>query len=202
MYKSVCYTNKQAISTISSLYLQGELHLDACFARGDFYRGTGLYPEIKHDIEIKECRDGVVYQVDVRDMPYPDACVRSVMFDPPWLIGDGRYAQAKRYGCFPTAAAMFDFQRAAIQEISRVLNPKDWLITKVQDCSHGQQKYFLSVYQVNKAREFGLYLVDSIVLVNNSRLRSPGAGRLSTISSHCFFHVYKKMQRQRRVDRY
>lgn len=199
----MCYTNKQAINTISDLYLEGDLHMDTCFARGDFYKGTELWPEIRHDIEIKQRQDGaIVYQVDVRDMPYPDACVRSIMFDPPWLIGDGSFGMAKRYGSFPLAKQMFDFQVDALQEISRVLNPGGWLITKVQDCSHGRQKYFLSVYQVNKARDYGMCLVDSIILVNNSRLRGQGAGRLSTVSSHCFFHVYQKLQRQKRVIRY
>jgi hypothetical protein len=199
MYKSVCYSNREALDAINGLYLQGELHLDVCYAKGDFYKGAILRPEVKHDTEIKA--EGV-YAVDCREMPYPDNCVRSIMFDPPWLIGDGSFGLAKKYGAFPSAAALFAFQDSAIREMARVLVPGGWLIGKVQDCSHGRQKYFLSVYQVNKARDYGLYLVDSIILVNKNRLRTSAAGRISTISNHCFFNVYRKQQRRKRVDRY
>ena len=199
MYKSIVHSNREALETISGLYLQGDLHLDVCFARGDFYRGSVLAPEIRHDIEIKARG---VYQVDCRDMPYPADCVRSVMFDPPWLIGSGTYGLAKVYGSFPSPGDLFTFQAAALQEISRVLIPGGWLVTKLQDCSHGRQKYFLSVYQVNKAREYGLHLVDSIILVNTRRLRDKAAGRLSTVSAHCFFNVYRKQERRKRVLRY
>jgi hypothetical protein len=199
MYKSVCYTNKEALNTISALYLQGDLHLDTCYAKGDFYKGTEIMPEVKHDIEIKAPG---VYPVDVREMPYPDRCVRSAMFDPPWLIGSGTFGLAKKYGCFPSPAALLAFQDEAIREISRVLIPGGWLVTKIQDCSHGRQKYFLSVYQVNKARDYGLHLVDSIILVNKNRQRTAAAGRISSISSHCFFNVYRKQVRRKRVERY
>lgn len=199
MYKSVVNTNAQALDTISGLYLQGDLHMDTCYGRGDMYRGSVLVPEIKHDIETKVPG---VYPVDCRQMPYPSACTRSVMFDPPWLIGDGNFALAKRYGSFPLPADMFAFQDAALMEISRILIPGGWLVTKLQDCSHGRQKYFLSVYQPNRARDFNLFLVDSIVLVNSSRLRNKGAGVISSVSTHCFFNVYRKQVRQKRVIRY
>jgi len=127
------------------------------------------------------------------------------MFDPPWLIsGPVNKANKMRlaYGGFDTASQMFGFQDKALQKISRILIPGGHLVTKVQDCSHGRQKYFLSVYQVNKARELGLDLVDSLILISGNKLRHPTAGRISTISAHCFFNVFRRASRRKRIIRY
>ena len=220
MYKTVVYSNREALDTISGLYLQRDLHLDVCFKTGSFYRGSVLWPEIKQDI--KPCTSDVL-KIDCTDMGHPRNSIRSVMFDPPWLISaapvkklqdpankrrtrekanDIENIMHSRYGSFPSAQAMFDFQAKSLREISRVLIPGGFLVTKLQDCTYGRQKYFLSVYQVNKAREFSLDFIDSLVLVSRASYRSPAAGRLTAISSHCFFHVYRKAARAKRIIRY
>lgn len=203
MYRTVVHSNKQALDTVSGLYLQRDLHLDACFKTGSFYKGSALWPEIKQDI--KPCSPDVL-KIDVTKMPHPRCCVRSIMFDPPWLIlGSRETARNKMqlaFGSFKSPEIMYKFQADALQEISRVLIPGGWLITKVQDCSYGRQKYFLSIYQVIKAREMGLDLIDSLILISASNYRAANAGRLSAVSSHCFFHVFRKAMRAKRITRY
>lgn len=236
MFKTVVYSNAEALQAINAMYLQGDLHLDTCFRNGAFYKDSGIFPEIKQDIKPSSAD---VLKIDVTKMGHPRCSVRSVMFDPPWLISgtvapvqlvtkqlinppecltcgeiaapetgqrkrkpDIRNKLAKKYGGFASAADLFAFQDAALFEISRCLIPGGWLITKLQDCSYGRQKYFLSVYQVNKARELGLDLVDSFVLIGKNRMRNVNAGRLSAISQHCFFMVYRKASRRKRIIRY
>jgi len=209
MYKTVVHSNAEALQAINALYLKGDMHLDTCFKEGAFYKNSGLFPEIKQDI--KPLLPDVL-KIDVTKMQHPRNAVRSVMFDPPWLVsGSGRGTGTKttvknkmagQYGSFTSAAEMFAFQDKALFEISRCLIPGGWLVTKVQDCSYGRQKYFLSIYQVNKARELGLDLVDSFILVSKNRMRSATAGRLSAISQHCFFMVFRKGERKKRIVRY
>lgn len=243
MYKTIVHSNAEALQAISGMYLKGDLHLDTCFRNGAFYKNSGLFPEIKQDIKPSAAN---VLKIDVTDMKHPHNSVRSVMFDPPWLISstvnkgqlvtkqlitsaeglisgpeitnvapvnrpetgprkkkvDIRNKLAGKYGAFASAIDLFSFQDKALFEISRCLIPGGWLITKLQDCSYGRQKYFLSIYQVNKARELGLDLVDSLVLVGKNRMRGEGAGRLSAISQHCFFMVYRKASRRKRIVRY
>lgn len=232
MFKSVVYSNAEALQAINGLYLKGDLHLDTCFRNGAFYKNSGLFPEIKQDI--KPLSPDVL-KIDVAEMKHPHNSVRSVMFDPPWLISgtgkslisgpenvgpentgqdpvitipvnkrkiDIRNKLAGKYGAFTSAADLFLFQDKALSEISRCLIPGGWLITKLQDCTYGRQKYFLSVYQVNKARELNLDLVDSLILVGKSRYRNENAGRLSAISQHCFFMIYRKASRRKQIIRY
>ncbi len=240
MFKTVVHSNVEALQAINAMYLKGDLHLDTCFRNGAFYKNSGIFPEIKQDIKPSSAD---VLKIDVTDMKHPHCSVRSVMFDPPWLISgtvnriqsinkqlikdasclisgpenpgnvapvnrpvnkkpDIRNKLAGKYGSFTSAAEMFSFQDKALFEIARCLIPGGWLITKLQDCSYGRQKYFLSIYQVNKAKELGLDLVDSFILIGKSRMRNKAAGRLSAISQHCFFMVYRKAMRKKRITRY
>lgn len=251
MYKTVVYSNAEALQAINALYLKGDLHLDTCFRNGAFYKNSGIFPEIKQDLKPSAAN---VLKIDVTKMEHPRNSVRSIMFDPPWLISgtmrgapqpikktqlgnnvvpglisvpenlgedpehsmpvnrpesgrrkkkvDIRNKLAEKYGGFVSAIDLFSFQDKALFEISRCLIPGGWLITKLQDCSYGRQKYFLSTYQVNKARELGLDLVDSFILIGKNRMRNASAGRLSAISQHCFFMVYRKASRKKRIIRY
>jgi hypothetical protein len=202
MFRSVVHSNREALEAISGLYLHGDLHLDVCYNSGSFYKGSALVPEIKQDLTPY---DSTVVKMDVTNMRHSSQSIRSVMFDPPWFIKrkkDSGNKLAERYGSFVSPADMFLFQDKALEEIHRVLIPGGWLITKLQDCTYGRQKYFLSVYQANKARELGLDLIDSIVLTSRSQYRAKTAGRLTAISAHCFFQVYRKAVRAKRIVRY
>lgn len=204
MYRTIVHSNREALNTVSGLYLQRDLHLDVCFKQGAFYKGSELWPEIKQDISPYSPE---ILPIDVTDMGHPDCCVRSVMFDPPWLIlGSREQANGQKmqraYGSFKDPETMYSFQAKAIREISRVLVPGGYLVTKGQDCTYGRQKYFLSIYQVIKAREVGLDLIDSLVMISRSNYRAASAGRLTAISAHCFFHIYRKAMRRKRIIRY
>lgn len=212
MYKTVVNSNAEALQAISALYLKGDLHLDVCFRDGAFYKNAGIFPEIKQDI--KPLFPDVL-KIDVTKMYHPHNSVRSIMFDPPWLVSstvnkvEGRAGKldimnkhAREYGAFSSTDAMFSFQSAALQQMARCLIPGGWLIAKGQDCIYGRQKFFLSIWQPIAARPLGLDLIDSFVLIAKNRYRQPGAGTHSAISAHCFFHVYRKAVRAKRIIRY
>jgi len=73
----------------------GPIQADVTFGSGCFYRGID-YPELCFDLVPR--KPGVI-AADVCRLPLKDACLRSVMFDPPFLIKTGPGAKLKeRFG--------------------------------------------------------------------------------------------------------
>lgn len=200
MNRTISSNQVDLLISISELYIRGPFHLDTCFHEGGFYRDGRLpLPEIKNDLN--RPKPGFE-SFDVQDMPYSPSSIRSIIFDPPFLVGGENGIMISKYGGFRTALDLFTFQDNSLREISRVLKGGGWLVTKIQDFTHGRQKYFPSVYQVIKAREYGLYLMDSFILISKNRMRHERAGRLTSVSQHSFFHVYQKERRKKRIFRY
>jgi hypothetical protein len=202
MHYTVSTSQHEILASISEMYLGNKrVHLDVCYNRGGFYSPSGSRiegPEIRNDLYLGGAGDFLKF--DCRKMPFSGESIQSVVFDPPFLVGDNDMTE--RYGGFDSIPEMFAFQADSLREISRVLVKGGILITKLQDFCHGRQKYFPSVYQVIKAREYGMFLMDSFVLVNKNRYRGKNAGRLTAVSAHCFFHVFQKEARRKRIIRY
>lgn len=201
MYYSASHSQDEILNSISSLYLPaGRVQLDVCYNKGGFYRsGHVQSPEIKNDLFI---RAPGLENFDVRYMPYSDETIVSIVFDPPFLVGPEDNKMIKRYGGFSSIEDMFYFQDDSIREIARVLKKGGFLIAKTQDFTHGRQKYFTALYQVQVCRHNKLHLIDSFILVNRNRLRSKNGKQSSSVSAHCFFNVYQKQSRVQRVKRY
>jgi hypothetical protein len=208
MHYTVSDSQHEILGSISSLYLGDKrVHLDLCYNVGGFYSPTGSRiagPEIMNDLNIDLSTaaglDQSYMRVDCRKTGLAPETIRSIVFDPPFLVGEN--IMTERYGGFASIDDMFSFQADSMMEISRILVKGGILITKLQDFCHGRQKYFPSIYQVIKARENKMYLIDSFVLINKNRFRGKLAGRLTAVSAHCFFHVFQKEARRKRIIRY
>lgn len=201
---SIAANQQLALISISRLYLKQRIHLDLCYNRGGFYsvkKYPVALPEIRNDINSEFFYSGFTNSVwDCRQTLLRNSSIRSIMFDPPFLIGSNKMTD--RYGGFAFADDMFEFQSDSVREISRILMPGGWLVTKIQDFTKGGQKYFPSICQVNSCRENNLDLIDSFIVMNKSRMRGATAGEKSSISIHCFFHVFQKVTRKKRIIRY
>lgn len=208
MFYTVSDSQHEILHSISRMYLQDKrVHLDLCYNVGGFYSPAGsriAVPEFRNDLNLGsgESRSGHgITNFDCRCTNLPAGSIRSIVFDPPFLIGSNN-RMTDRYGGFDSAPEMFSFQEDSLREISRILKNGGILITKIQDFCHGRQKYFPSIYQVNKAIENDLHLVDSFILINKRRFRAKTSGRLTAVSAHCFFHVFRKGSRKKRISRY
>jgi hypothetical protein len=209
MHYTISNSQHEILDSISRMYLDNKrVHLDLCYNVGGFYSPAGARieePELKNDLHLGTSRKSLagsrITNFDCRETNLGTEKIRSIVFDPPFLVGSDNL-MTDRYGGFSSIEEMFSFQDASLQEISRILIKGGILITKIQDFCHGRQKYFPSIYQVIKARELNLHLVDSFILINKNRFRAKTAGRLTAVSAHCFFHVFRKGTRRKRIRRY
>lgn len=207
---SVSNSQHEILNSITRMYLKEKpFHLDPCFGRGSFYNDTTFpvhLPLLKNDKKIKASQIDIFQNLDItnydcRKMPHEDQTIISIMFDPPWLAGSDNL-MTKKYGGFKTIKELFSFLDASLQEIARVLVKGGYLVCKIQDFTHGKQKYFPSIFEINTARNLGVHLVDTFIFVNKNRFRAKNAGTASSISAHCYFHVFKKEERAKRINRY
>jgi DNA methylase len=201
MIYSVSDSQDEILNSISRLYLPAErFTIDTCYNKGGFYAsGRVSGPEIKNDLYL--LAPGLT-NFDVRNMPYSPETIKSIIFDPPFLVGSIENTMIKRYGGFTSIDDMWDFQMEAIQEISRVLKKGGILVTKIQDFVYGKMKYFPSIRQVSICMENNLMLIDSFIFINKNRLRPKNLKQLTSVSAHCYFNVYRKKTRLQKVKRY
>jgi hypothetical protein len=194
MIKSVFTNQDDLLLAISKLYLDGQtFEVDPCFNKGGFYRKLGR-PRLVGDIapRFKWCP-----VVDVRDMPSDWWNLKSAVFDPPFLVGSS--TMVKRYGGFETMQEMGDMLDKALLGFSRVLAPGGILVVKCQDTSVGGQNFFTHVRILQNAIQYEFMPLDIFILINEGSLhRNPKRNQRMASKSHCYFMVFRKMQRVER----
>jgi SAM-dependent methyltransferase len=198
MYIGSVYDNQdELLQAVSKLYLAGKcFELDPCFNKGSFYKKWAR-PRLIGDLKpvYKWCPE-----MDVRALPWDFWNLESAVFDPPYSIGGGHMAE--RYGAFNSAAEMFEFFDKALENFHRVLRPGGTLVVKVQDASAGGQNFFSHIHMANYGRENGFELVDMFILVTRLKLRDKRTVSRMATKEHCFFLVFKRVERKIRVEKF
>lgn len=185
------------LKAISSLYLQDKcFELDPCFNKGSFYKNW-LRPKYIGDIQpkYKWCP-----KMDVTNLPWELWNLESAVFDPPFLVGTGD--MAIRYGGHETVQEMFQFFSVSLEEFHRVLRPGGTLVVKIQDSSVGGQNFWGHINIANTGRDVGFELIDLFILVNKIRQRDKKKVPRMAVKEHCYFMVFKKVERQIRVPKF
>lgn len=198
MYIGSVYNSQDALLVaISTLYLnKGTFSLDPCFNKGGFYKILKR-PQYIGDVtpRYKWCP-----KMDVTSLPWELWNLESAIFDPPFLVGSGKMAD--RYGSFSSVADMFSFFDLAIDNFHRVLRPGGTLVVKIQDTSVGGQNFFSHIHIANYCRENGFELIDLLVLHNPLKVKQLNVTSRMASKEHCFFLVFKKVERQIRVQKF
>lgn len=186
----------QLLEAIIKLHCDGEIHCDATFGNGMFYKKVKP-PELKFDIDPQ--LDGVV-KADSRDLPVENSSLRSIMFDPPFLTyirqsrgHNAKCVMSKRFGGYYTYDELEDHYIHSISEFYRKLQKGGILIVKCQDIIHNHRHHPTHIKVVLWAETEGFRLKDILVLGSNHRMPAPNKGtqRHSRIA-HCFFLVFLK----------
>jgi len=194
-------SNADLFPRVMSLYAApGSTVADVTFGKGVFWRKIpeGTYRLLATDLE---------GGVDCRNLPYADASIDCVVFDPPYMHSPGGTAHANhqnyesyyRNNSAGNACgkkyhdAVLELYFEAADEACRVLRHGGIYIVKCGDevCSNRQR--LTHVELINEVGQKGFVIEDLFVLVRNNR---PGVSRavrqVHARKNHSYFLVFRK----------
>lgn len=174
------------------------IECDPTYSKGVFYKNIPK-PALRYDLKPQ---DSLTIQADCTKLPLVADAVRSIMFDPPFVISKGpSLAVAKvgsnmissRFSSFESPKLLWDFYLESLKEFYRILKPGGTLIFKCQDTVSGGKNYLSHVYIINKALEVGFYPKDLFILNAKNRLISGQIKKQQHARKfHSYFLVFKK----------
>ena len=189
---SVCYSDKEAIDGITTLFLNGKpFDLDPCYSYGKFYKGC-QEPIHKFDLTPKTPD---TQQADVSNIPLISSSVNSIMFDPPFMFGTHGQTKnnimTKRFTMFDKFRELETMYKGALKEFYRLLKDKGILAFKCQD--YTDSKTTLTHCLVHKwATEQGFYAKDIFILIAKARIYNPSLTQRHARKFHSYYFVFEK----------
>jgi DNA modification methylase len=192
--------NDELFPEILELYVPvGSKVADVTYGRGVFWKKVETQ---NYDLLASDLKTGT----DCRNLPYTDASIDCVVFDPPYMHTPGGTAHQnhqnfERYysnnGTENTTLkyheAVLDLYFKGATEAHRVLKPNGILIVKCQDevCANRQRLTHVEI--VNELESKGYFVEDLFVLV---RTNKPGVSRIlkqtHARKNHSYFLVFRK----------
>ena len=193
MIKSVCETNYEAIKSIMTLYEIEQFDLDCTYSTGSFYDGLPQ-PKIKSDLE--PIGDDVIL-ANSENLPFEDGSMKSIMYDPPFVIVGKTYKEnkkgssviAKRFSGFGTFEELKSNYYKSLKELYRITENKGVVVMKCQDQVSGGKNYFSHILIMAMAEQIGFYNKDLFILTSKVRMNSMG-GRWKKQQHARKYHSY------------
>jgi hypothetical protein len=192
-------TNDMVFPSILSLYVPtGSRVADVTYGKGVFWRNV---PEGRYEVLPTDLSTGT----DCRELPYADASIDCVVFDPPYMHTPGGtahvnhqnyenyYRNNKASSTSKYHEAVLDLYFAAAKEAFRVLRPNGAYIVKCQDevCANRQRLTHVEI--INELERLGFVTEDLFVILRNGK---PGVSRLlkqaHARKNHSYFVVFLK----------
>lgn len=198
-------TNYEVFPFVLSLYVEpGNIVADVTYGRGVFWRKVPkqTYKLLTSDLESR---------VDCRKLPYQDASIDCVVFDPPYMHTPGGTAHVNHQnyeGYYKNNLAnsekkyheaVLDLYFTAAREAWRVLRHGGVYIVKCQDEVCANQQRLTHVELINELQSYGFVVEDLFVVVRNGK---PGVSRLlrqaHARKNHSYFLVFLKPKGRKR----
>lgn len=199
-------TNEDVFPHVISLYVaRGSAVADVTYGKGVFWKKVpdGMYRLLASDL-----RNGV----DCRKLPYGDASIDCVVFDPPYMHTPGGTAHVnhqnyENYYRNNSAGngsgkkyheAVLELYFKAADEAHRVLRNEGIYIIKCGDEVCANQQRLTHVELINELTQKGFVIEDLFVVLRNNR---PGVSRVirqvHARKNHSYFLVLRKSKRKR-----
>lgn len=173
--KNISFDENEILRSISVLHNNSQpFQLDPTYSTGQFYKSFPD-PEIKYDLEPQT--NDTSYS-DCRKLPFDDGVIKSIIFDPPFVIGgtpnsghkNGSQIISKRFSSFKTVDKMVNLYEQSLIEFKRILAPGGLLLFKNQDQVSSGHQIFSHCIIYNMAIELGLIPIDLFILLAKSRI--------------------------------
>jgi len=206
-------SNDEIFPQILALHVRdGSLVADVTYGKGVFWKRV---PKGRYILKPSDISDGV----DCRNLPYDDASIDCVVFDPPYMEGLFRKSAAHlagtgSHGSFreyysngePTDGgpkyheAVLDLYVKGGREAHRVLREEGVFIVKCQDEVSANRQRLTHVEIINAYEQTGFYTKDLFIVVRRNR---PGVSRLiaqvHARKNHSYFLVFVKVPRDKKA---
>jgi hypothetical protein len=197
--KSVYNTNDDVIKNIMLLYNIDQFDLDCTYSTGNFWKNLPQ-PKIKSDLFPKN--DSII-EASSEDLPFADGSMKSIMYDPPFVIAgksyrgnkEGSSVIAKRYEGYETYGHLTKNYYNTLKELHRITEKNGLVVFKCQDTVSGGKNHFTHSMVMNMAMEIGFYPKDLFVLVANLRINSFGTKWTKQEHArkyHSYFWIFQK----------
>jgi len=199
-------TNEDVFPQVISLYVPpGSTVADVTYGKGVFWKRV---PKGAYRLLATDLKNGV----DCRSLPYQDATIDCVVFDPPYMHTPGgtahvnhqnfesyyRNNSAENGSGKKYHEAVLDLYFKAAREAHRVLRSEGVYIVKCGDEVCANQQRLTHVELVNEMARNGFIIEDLFVLLRNNR---PGVSRVirqvHARKNHSYFLVFRKSRRKR-----
>jgi len=199
-------TNEDVFPQVISLYVApGSTVADVTYGKGVFWKRV---PEGAYRLLATDLKNGV----DCRSLPYGDASVDCVVFDPPYMHTPGgsahvnhqNYEDYYRNNSAGNGSgkkyheAVLELYFKAADEAHRVLRNEGIYIVKCGDEVCANQQRLTHVELSNELARMGFIIEDLFVLLRNNR---PGVSRVirqvHARKNHSYFLVFRKSKRRR-----
>jgi hypothetical protein len=189
LIKSVSDDQDEIIQSIMQLCGIDRFDADLTYANGGFWKNLPQ-PAMKFDID-PQTPDTV--EANSTDLPLPQSCVNSIMFDPPFLtyVKQGREhdsVMAKRFGGYWKYDELEMHYSQTISEAHRILAKKGILVIKCQDIIHNHRMHCTHL-NVMKWAEGKFRLKDLFILTAKHRIPIPPTeGHKPKVQKHARIH--------------
>ena len=209
--KSYGYSEREIIRNIISLYIpEGAFHLDPTYSKGAFYKDIPK-PLLKFDL-VPRLRG--VKQADARSLPLESETIKSIMFDPPFLVCSSQSSveneakekfntDKKRFGFYTSMQEhLMPMYYHSLKEFYRVLEKNGVVVIKCQDTSTSGIQYLTHIEVVNMASDIGFYVRDLFILLAKHRMIAPFHTRANQKMSRKFHSYFIVLQKSRQKMTY
>lgn len=190
--KSIAFDQDEILQSISTLYVPNGFDVDASYGYGGFYHKLPR-PEYCFDIAPKKPE---AVKADSRALPLASSSVKSLMFDPPFVVTNHKdseeYVMGVKYGSYRTITELREHYQNSLTEFARVLKPNGIAVFKCQDFVHGRSNYFIHNEVLEMANRAGFRAVDLFILFARNRFKGQVHKQTHARKFHSYFWVFRR----------
>jgi len=197
--RSVGHSNDETIRNIMSLHGIERFDLDCTYSKGVFWKNL---PDPVNKSDLFPVNESVI-QANSENLPFTDNSMKSIMYDPPFVIAGKLYRDnaegssiiAKRFEGYTTFGDLKSNYYKTLKELYRVCDNNGLVVFKCQDTVSGGKNHFTHVMVMNMALQIGFYPKDLFILLSNVRLNSFGEKwkrQQHARKYHSYFWVFEK----------